>query len=158
MYDVYLFISVCRKLGILCVRFLPSFQDTERGSGRSRTFSERESVHRESDEVETNQLWVGNVTSEYTEQILREIFGRYGPVESVAIIASRSYAFIGFKDVRDATEAKKGLHGVVVRGRLPFQVEFAKTVRNLDVNFSQLPSFYNKVCIVFSLDQADTFL
>ncbi len=68
-------------------------------------------------------LYVGNVYFGLTEDQLREIFERYGKVESVKIMTdretgrSRGYGFIEMENDQDAELAKNELNGALVSGR-----------------------------------------
>lgn len=64
-------------------------------------------------------LYVGNLSSQVNEVILREIFGSVGPVISTKIVADRnanqagslSYGFVEFADLRSAETALQSLNG-----------------------------------------------
>ncbi|KAG6550053.1 hypothetical protein Mapa_008567 [Marchantia paleacea] len=73
----------------------------------------------------SRHLWVGNVSQEVTEGQLVEKFSKYGPIESVTVYSQRNYAFINFKNLENAQDAKNGLQGVVLGG-LAMRIEFAK--------------------------------
>ncbi|KAL3687423.1 hypothetical protein R1sor_013732 [Riccia sorocarpa] len=73
----------------------------------------------------SRHLWVGNVSQEVTESLLREKFSKYGPIESVTVYSQRNYAFINFKNLENAQDAKNALQGVVLGG-LAMRIEFAK--------------------------------
>ncbi|CAM6123689.1 unnamed protein product [Calypogeia fissa] len=73
----------------------------------------------------SRHLWVGNVSKEVTEGLLVETFTAFGTIESVTVYSQRNYAFINFKDVENARDAKNGLQGIVIGG-LALRIEFAK--------------------------------
>lgn len=78
-----------------------------------------------------------------TEGQLVEKFSKYGPIESVTVYSQRNYAFINFKNLENAQDAKNGLQGVVLGG-LAMRIEFAKGVRNfisVSVSCSSVPLF-----------------
>ncbi|XP_014669256.1 PREDICTED: transformer-2 protein homolog alpha-like [Priapulus caudatus] len=71
----------------------------------------------------------------YTEERdLRDIFSRYGPMDDCNIIydhgsgRSRGFAFITFRDVEDAEEAKEKCSGIEVDGRR-IRVDYSITQR-----------------------------
>lgn len=78
-------------------------------------------------ESPSNNLWVGNLTSDTTDADLMELFAKYGALDSVTTYSSRSFAFLYFKRVEDAKAAKDALQGTTVRGN-PIKIEFARPV------------------------------
>lgn len=56
-------------------------------------------------------LYVRNLTSDVTEEMLKEKFGAYGKVERVKKI--KDYGFIHFEDRDDAVKAMEALNGEV---------------------------------------------
>ncbi len=92
-----------------------------RASGRKEEYSffflERQ------DEVDSMNIYVGNLSYDMTEDDLRKVFEEFGKVESVKIImdrySGRSKGF-GFVEMPDEDEAKKAigeLNGKSVMGR-----------------------------------------
>ncbi|KAH7293209.1 hypothetical protein KP509_28G015800 [Ceratopteris richardii] len=73
-------------------------------------------------------LWVGNVAAEVSEAFLIQIFAKYGAVDYVSAYPARSYAFIEFRDLEDAKQAKAGLQGKLIKGQ-PLRIEFAKPAK-----------------------------
>jgi RNA recognition motif-containing protein len=71
----------------------------------------------------SNKLYVGNIAFSSTEAELRELFGRHGAVESVAVVTdrqtgqSRGFAFVEMEDGHDAQEAIRALDGTDLGGR-----------------------------------------
>uniref|UniRef100_A0A2P2M7B7 Protein no-on-transient A n=1 Tax=Rhizophora mucronata TaxID=61149 RepID=A0A2P2M7B7_RHIMU len=84
---------------------------------------------RESEEAEapSNNLWVGNLSADVTDRDLMDLFAKYGALDSVTTYSSRSYAFVFFKRVEDATAAKEALQGMELRGNA-LRIEFARPV------------------------------
>lgn len=72
-------------------------------------------------------LWVGNVAADASEALLIQTFAKYGAVDYVSVYPARSYAFIEFRDLEDAKEAKAGLQGRLVKGQ-SLRIEFARPV------------------------------
>ena len=56
-------------------------------------------------------LYVKNLTSEVTEDTLKEKFGQYGKIERVKKI--KDYGFVHFEERDDAVKAMEALNGQV---------------------------------------------
>ncbi|KAH8959511.1 hypothetical protein BDL97_06G081200 [Sphagnum fallax] len=82
----------------------------------------------EDDALPSRHLWVGNVSQEVSEAILKEKFSQFGEVDNVTVYSSRNYAFVNFVNQEEAVEAKNLLHGVMLGG-LAMRIEFAKGAR-----------------------------
>ena len=69
------------------------------------------------------RLYVGNVPFSATEETLRELFGRYGTVIGVDVIADRGtgrprgFAFVEMEDTAEAESAIRVLDGSDLEGR-----------------------------------------
>ncbi len=69
------------------------------------------------------KIYVGNLSSETTEDSLRELFASHGTVDSVAIITdrisgqSRGFGFVEMGDSREASAAIEALNGTELDGR-----------------------------------------
>ena len=69
------------------------------------------------------KLYVGNLSFSTTEEELRELFGKHGVVESVAVITdretgrSRGFGFVEFAEASAADAAIQALDGKDVGGR-----------------------------------------
>nr|ABP04054.1 RNA-binding protein [Pinctada fucata] len=68
-------------------------------------------------------LYVRNLTSDVTEDTLKEKFGEYGKVERVKKI--KDYGFIHFEERDDAVKAMEGMNGQKL-GKLEMEVSLAK--------------------------------
>ncbi|XP_044499263.1 flowering time control protein FPA [Mangifera indica] len=79
-------------------------------------------------EVPSNHLWVGNLSAETNDADLTDLFIKYGALDSVTTYSSRSFAFVYFKRVEDATAAKDALQGSSLRGN-PLKIEFARPAK-----------------------------
>ncbi|KAA8531428.1 hypothetical protein F0562_006219 [Nyssa sinensis] len=79
-------------------------------------------------EVPSNNLWVGNLSTDVTDSDLANLFGKHGALDSIASYASRTYAFIYFKRMEDARAAKDALQGTLVRGN-PIKIEFSRPAK-----------------------------
>ena len=68
-----------------------------------------------------------------TEEELRELFGKYGPVERVWVAKSPpGFAFMWMADDRDAADAVKGLDGYVMSEDQTLVVAIARGPRGHD--------------------------
>ncbi len=71
----------------------------------------------------SKKLYVGNLPFSSTEEELQEAFGRYGTVDSVAVITDREtgrprgFAFVEMSEASAADEAIRGLDGSDLGGR-----------------------------------------
>jgi RNA recognition motif-containing protein len=52
-------------------------------------------------------LYLGNVTPNLTESVLRSEFGRFGNIETVRMMIQKNCAFITFQNTQEATQAKQ---------------------------------------------------
>ena len=71
----------------------------------------------------TNNLYIGNLSYETTEDTLRTLFAEYGQIEAVNLITdrytgrSRGFAFVELSTEQAAQEAVTGLNGKQVDER-----------------------------------------
>lgn len=95
----------------------------------------------------SRHLWIGNVSQEASETVIRDKFAQFGEVDSVTVYSSRNYAFVNFRNLDDAVEAKNRLQGFALGG-MAIRIEYAKGVSTdlsyllimtLVVNCLQLP-------------------
>ena len=83
----------------------------------------------------TNNLYVGNLSYDTTEDSLRTLFAEYGEIESVNLISdrytgrSRGFAFVEMSTEQAAQEAMSGLNGKQVDER-EIKVDKAKPKRD----------------------------
>ena len=56
-----------------------------------------------------SQLYVGNLSSEADEKVVRAVFGKYGAVREA--IMKNGYAFVEFESPKSADAAMTDLHG-----------------------------------------------
>jgi cold-inducible RNA-binding protein len=83
----------------------------------------------------TQNLYVGNLSYETTEDTLRTLFAEYGQIESANLITdrytgrSRGFAFVEMSTEEAAQEAMRGLNGKEVDGR-ELKVDKAKPKRD----------------------------
>jgi RNA recognition motif-containing protein len=83
----------------------------------------------------TNNLYVGNLSYETTEETLQTLFAEYGLIESVNLITdrytgrSRGFGFVEMSTEQAAQEAIRGLNGKLVDER-EIKVDRAKPKRD----------------------------
>jgi cold-inducible RNA-binding protein len=83
----------------------------------------------------TNNLYVGNLSYNTTEDALRTLFAEYGEIESVNLISdrytgrSRGFAFVEMSTEQAAQQAMSGLDGKQVDER-EIKVDKAKPKRD----------------------------
>ncbi|XP_030470325.1 flowering time control protein FPA [Syzygium oleosum] len=75
----------------------------------------------------SNNLWIGNLSSDVTDADLMDVFGKYGALDATSY-AARSFAFVFFKRPDDAAAAKDALQGTSVKGN-PIKIEFARPAK-----------------------------
>ncbi|XP_022877325.1 nucleolar protein 13-like [Olea europaea var. sylvestris] len=104
--------------------------------GRSRrdypAKSEEKSQHGRGNNPPSRHLWVGNLSHNLTENDLAHQFLKFGDLESLAFQLGRSYAFINYRNDKDAFLAVRELQGFVLAGN-PLKIEFAKAVSFVDL-------------------------
>jgi len=70
-----------------------------------------------------NKIYVGNLPFSATEDELRELFGRHGSIDSVAVITdretgrARGFAFVEMSEASAASDAIRALDGTDMGGR-----------------------------------------
>uniref|UniRef100_A0AC34FUD4 RRM domain-containing protein n=1 Tax=Panagrolaimus sp. ES5 TaxID=591445 RepID=A0AC34FUD4_9BILA len=107
--------------------------DRYRDSGHSR-YDDRSRRSRNNDGREnprpSNCLGIFGMSSNTTERDLREIFERYGRVDSVKVIMdhgtgrSRGFGFVNFEDRSDATRAREKVSDTIIDG-MKVRVDYA---------------------------------
>ncbi|HKJ25174.1 MAG TPA: RNA-binding protein [Myxococcota bacterium] len=71
----------------------------------------------------SSKLYVGNLSFDSTEADLKDLFGRYGTVESVAVITDREtgrprgFGFVEMSEANAAQDAIRALDGTDFGGR-----------------------------------------
>ncbi|KAG1469825.1 hypothetical protein G6F56_003035 [Rhizopus delemar] len=77
------------------------------------TFSQSTPTFKESYQMQnanqqhSRSLWVGNIDSAVTIEILTQVFSMFGPIESVRLLLEKECAFINFFHIEDAIRAKE---------------------------------------------------
>ena len=83
----------------------------------------RKPARSEQDNPLSSKLYVGNLSFDSTEDDLRELFGRHGTVDSVAVITDREtgrprgFAFVEMSESSAAQDAIRALDGNDFAGR-----------------------------------------
>eukprot|EP01041_Mallomonas_annulata_P005425 gene5425-10875_t len=74
---------------------------------------------------DTTNLYIGNLAPSITEELLYEVFGKFGPINSVKVmwprteeerLRKRNCGFVSYMNRRDAEDAKMELHDSTVEG------------------------------------------
>ena len=81
--------------------------------------------------METNKLFVGNLSWGISWQDLKDAFGEFGEVAFARVVTdretgrSRGFGFVEFTSVEDATKAKEAMEGKELDGR-ELRIDFAQ--------------------------------
>lgn len=67
--------------------------------------------------METNNLYVGNLTYSVTEEQLKELFSQYGTVEDVRVIDRKGFGFVDMSSPEEAESAMEALNNTEFEGR-----------------------------------------
>jgi RNA recognition motif-containing protein len=67
--------------------------------------------------MESNKLYVGNLTYSVNKEQLKELFGQYGTVNDVRVIERKGFGFVEMSTSKEAEEAKEALNNTVFEGR-----------------------------------------
>ncbi|KAJ6734223.1 FLOWERING TIME CONTROL PROTEIN FPA [Salix purpurea] len=97
-------------------------------SNKAGTLKSETDQQSSSEVKESNNLWVGNISREVADSDLMELFAQFGALDSVTTYSARSYAFVYFKHVEDAKQAKDALQGTSLRGN-QIKIEFARPAK-----------------------------
>ncbi|KAL1189710.1 Flowering time control protein FPA [Cardamine amara subsp. amara] len=77
---------------------------------------------------QSNNLWVGSLTTDTTESDLADLFGRFGEIDRITVYSSRSFAFIFYRRVEEAVSAKEVLQGANLNGS-QIKIEFGRPAK-----------------------------
>jgi len=58
----------------------------------------------------TRNIYVGNIDESVTDDFLRHVFSRFGPIDCVDVIAAKRIAFVHFCSLQDALKCKEALN------------------------------------------------
>ena len=67
--------------------------------------------------MESNTLYVGNLTYAVTAEQLKELFSTYGEVKEVRIIERKGFGFVEMSSPEEAEKAKEALNETEFEGR-----------------------------------------
>ncbi len=67
--------------------------------------------------MESNTLYVGNLTYAVTAEQLKELFSNYGEVKEVRIIERKGFGFVEMSSPEEAEKAKEALNETEFEGR-----------------------------------------
>jgi len=85
----------------------------------------------------SRNLWVGNVSANVTEDMLREEFSKYGTVISIRVLHPKNCAFVNYNSEDEATAARNALQGKMLGDR-PLRINFGR-VDKADANPNTTP-------------------
>lgn len=78
--------------------------------------------------MESNKLYVGNLTYSVNEAQLKELFAQFGTVNDVRVIERKGFGFVEMSSPEEAENAKEALNNTVFEGRT-LRVEEARPQR-----------------------------
>ncbi|KAF6152435.1 hypothetical protein GIB67_035503 [Kingdonia uniflora] len=108
---------------------IKSNTDSERNPRQSYNSSGRSmGEHDERERKPSQNLWVGNLSTETTDSDLTDLFGEYGEIDNVTNYAARNFAFLHFKRLDDAKAARDALQGSNLHGN-PMKIEYARPAK-----------------------------
>ncbi|HEY4695769.1 MAG TPA: hypothetical protein VIH13_02655 [Candidatus Hydromicrobium sp.] len=67
--------------------------------------------------MQSNKLYVGNLSYSVTDKQLEELFSQHGQIKQVTIIGSKGFGFVEMSDTAEAEKAKEALDGTSFEGR-----------------------------------------
>jgi len=67
--------------------------------------------------MQSNKLYVGNLSYSVTDEQLKELFSKYGQVKSANVIGNKGFGFVELTDASEAEKAKEALDGTDFEGR-----------------------------------------
>jgi RNA recognition motif-containing protein len=67
--------------------------------------------------METNKLYIGNLSYSVTNDQLKELFTNYGEVTNTNIIDGKGFGFVEMASSNEAEKAKEGLNETEFEGR-----------------------------------------
>lgn len=79
-----------------------------------------------------NRLYIGNLTSDVTEEELKELFSPYGEISEAFINAEKNFAFLKVDYRANAERAKKDLDGRMRKNK-PIRIRFAPNATTIRV-------------------------
>jgi RNA recognition motif-containing protein len=67
--------------------------------------------------MQSNKLYVGNLSYSVTDKQLEELFSQHGQIKQVNIIGDKGFGFVEMSDAAEAEKAKEALDGTTFEGR-----------------------------------------
>ena len=91
-------------------------ESSGRGHENQRNYSPAMSQEKRDERPQeaNTEIWVGGITRSITDEHLRELFDKFGPIKE--IIMKGKYAFVHFREPKDATEAVQSVDGQMFEG------------------------------------------
>ncbi|KAI8873195.1 ARM repeat-containing protein, partial [Ramicandelaber brevisporus] len=75
----------------------------------------------------TKSIWIGNLAPNTTSQMLQDVFGEYGIIESIRVLTLKNCGFVNFEKLEDAVRAKNSIVGKEINGAV-VRVGYAKVL------------------------------
>ena len=67
--------------------------------------------------MQSNKLYVGNLSYSVTDEQLKELFSSHGEVKEANVIGNKGFGFVELADAAEAEKAKEALDGTEFEGR-----------------------------------------
>ena len=67
--------------------------------------------------MQSNKLYVGNLSYSVTDEQLTELFSGHGTVKEANVIGNKGFGFVEMTDAEEAEKAKEALDGTEFEGR-----------------------------------------
>jgi RNA-binding proteins (RRM domain) len=67
--------------------------------------------------MQSNKLYVGNLSYSVTNEQLEKLFSAYGQVQKANVIGDKGFGFVEMTDASEAEKAKEALDGTDFEGR-----------------------------------------
>ncbi|KAF2072908.1 hypothetical protein CYY_005765 [Polysphondylium violaceum] len=77
------------------------------------------------DEQPSKNLWLGNISPQVTQEMLRSMFEPFGKIDYIRVLTQNRCAFVNYFDVNSATYARSNLNGSPLCG-MPLKINFRK--------------------------------
>ena len=91
-------------------------ESSRRGRENQRNYSPGMSQEKRDERPQeaNTEIWVGGISRSITDEHLRELFDKFGPIKD--IVMKGKYAFVHFREPKDATEAVQAVDGQMFEG------------------------------------------
>ena len=67
--------------------------------------------------MQSNKLYVGNLSYSVTDEQLEELFSKHGQIKSANVIGNKGFGFVELANASEAEKAKEALNGTSFEGR-----------------------------------------